>query len=112
MHKPDLVILGATIRKWRKARALSRNALSEQCGFTTRHLANVEVGKINPSFDLLFAIVHTLKIPPDYLFYPDRAMDDTRTGQLIKQFEVCSEDIQETILRMVECLIFNLSKAK
>lgn len=112
MHKPDLVILGATIKKWRKAHRLSRSALSEQCGFTTRHLANIEVGKINPSFDLLFSIVHVLQIPPDDLFYPARAMDDTRAGQLMKQFEVCSDEIQEIIVRMVECLIYNLSKAK
>lgn len=112
MHKPDLIVLGSTIRKWRKTRGLSRNALSELCGFTSRHLANIEVGKINPSFDLLFSLVHALQIPSDYLFYPEKTTNETRIGRLSKQLELCPDDTQEIIFRTVECLIYSLSKAK
>lgn len=112
MRNQNLAILGDTIRKWRKARKFTRNELSELCGISSKHLGNIELGGTNPTFELLFSIVRELRIPSDCIFYPEMSVVETRTRQLIKQIEVCSDETQEIILRMVECLIYNLSKAK
>lgn len=112
MQDQSLITLGDTIRKWRKARKLTRNELSERCDISQKHLGNIEVGRTNPTYVLLFSIVRELRIPSDCIFYPEASVVETRTRQLVKQFEVCSDETQEIILRVVECLIYNLSKAK
>lgn len=104
MRNQDLEILGETIRKWRKERKLTQNQLSERCDISPKHLGKVEVGATNPTYELLLAVVRELRIPTDLIFYPETSVVESRTKQLVKQFEVCSDETQEIILRMVECL--------
>ena len=110
MHKLNLTKLGNNIRASRKNRKLSMDALSERCGISSRHLANIERGIINPSYDVLYAIVHELAIPSDLLFYPDMRDSDKRTKLLLTQFESCSAENQDIVLSLVESLIHQLSR--
>ena len=41
--------VGALVRHWRQRRRLSQQALSDQCGVSTRHLSYIETGKARPS---------------------------------------------------------------
>lgn len=104
MPKADLKKLGATLYKWRKTRGFTRDALSEECHISSRHLANIEAGKINPSFDVLCSLVNALNISADMLFYPEMSEQDERTKLLLVRFASCSEESQELVLRTVDCM--------
>jgi len=110
MLKTDLTVFGACVRKWRKARKMTLNALAEKCGISTRHLINIEYGRINLSFDMIYAIVHTLEISADFLFYPEMEDTDKRAKLMMNSFNSCSAEHQEIILDLVRCLIYNLQK--
>jgi Predicted transcriptional regulators len=111
MLRADLDVFGACIRKWRKTRKMTLEELSEKCGISTRHLINLEHGRINVSFDMIYALVHTLDISADYLFFPEMDDVDKRTKLMLSRFSACSAKNQEIILELVGCLIYNLQKA-
>ena len=41
--------VGSLVRHWRQRRRLSQQALSDQCGVSTRHLSYIETGRARPS---------------------------------------------------------------
>jgi len=86
-------------------------SMSEKCGISPRHLANIEHGRISPSYDMLFSIVHELAISADFLFYPDMPDADKRTKLFLTQYNSCSAEHQDFILDLVGCLVYNLQKA-
>ena len=61
-------------------------------------------------FDMIYAIVHTLEISADFLFYPEMEDTDKRAKLMMNSFNSCSAEHQEIILDLVRCLIYNLQK--
>lgn len=97
--------LGGIIKAWRKERKFTQEAFSEKCGISKRHLVSIEKGSVNPSYDVLYAIIHALSISADELFYSDLPEADKRTKLLLIQFQNCSDENQEVVLRTMECMI-------
>jgi transcriptional regulator with XRE-family HTH domain len=58
-----LEILGANIKKYRKASGLSQNQLAELVDLSREHLACIEIGKEFISLRKLFQIADILKTP-------------------------------------------------
>lgn len=102
--------LGEIIKTWRKNRKYTQESFSEKCGISKRHLVSIEKGSVNPSYDVLYAIIHELDISADELFYPNLSDVDKRTKMLLIQFENCSEENQELVLRTTECMIHCLQE--
>ena len=61
------ITTGQRIYVWRLARRLSRRALAELVGCTTRRLRRVETGEVRPSVDLLVALADALGLTLDQL---------------------------------------------
>lgn len=59
---PDhtLAQLGGRMRKARKERGFTQEQLSDQSGISVRHIAKIEKGAINPSFEVLSALIAAL----------------------------------------------------
>ena len=53
MPEDMLQYLGAFIRKSRKDCELTQDELAEQSGVSARHIAKIEKGQINPSYEVL-----------------------------------------------------------
>lgn len=66
MPEDMLQYLGAFIRKSRKDCELTQEELAEQSGVSARHIAKIEKGQINPSYEVLA----TLKNDSDFLVKP------------------------------------------
>ena len=55
--------VGALVRHWRQRRRLSQQALSDQCGVSTRHLSYIETGKARPSPTMVGQLSEALAVP-------------------------------------------------
>ncbi len=55
--------VGALVRHWRQRRRLSQQALSDQCGVSTRHLSYIETGKAQPSPTMIGQLSAALAVP-------------------------------------------------
>jgi len=63
-----LLLLGNNIKKARKQRGLSQNALAEILDISREHLAKIETAKRTISLGLLFDICDKLKVSEKDLF--------------------------------------------
>jgi transcriptional regulator with XRE-family HTH domain len=61
-------IVGANIRRLRKERGLSQEALAGEAGLAMRHLGRIERGEGNPTVAILGKLAEVLKVHP-ILFY-------------------------------------------
>ncbi len=55
--------LGQKIRRERKEQGLTMRRLAEKIGVSVMTLQRIEVGKVDPSIELVVAIAHHLKLP-------------------------------------------------
>lgn len=58
-----LTDVGDLVRHWRLRRRLSQQALSDQCGVSTRHLSYIETGKARPSPTMVRQLSEALSVP-------------------------------------------------
>ena len=60
--------VGANIRRLRKAKGLSQEALAHEAGMAMRYLAGIERGEENPSLAFLVRLAEALEVGPADLF--------------------------------------------
>lgn len=57
-------IAGANIRRARKARGLTQEALAHECGLAMRHIGRIERGEVNVSVETLGKLGELLGLHP------------------------------------------------
>lgn len=62
--------IGATIKKLREERKLSKSRLAREAGFSDAYLVQIEKEQRNPSESVLRAIAKALRVPPHALLIP------------------------------------------
>lgn len=70
-------IVGANIRRFRKAKGLTQEQLAHEAGIATRYIAGVERGEENPSLRYLVKIANALDTEPVALW---RRVPECRNG--------------------------------
>lgn len=106
MAKKITEVLGETIRKERKERNLTQQDLADKTGISRRHIANIEGGKINASFEVLLAIVKELNISLDNIIYAD--LNENYKIELQKmaiQLSMCSDEQKQIALKTIEFML-------
>ena len=61
-------IVGANVRRLRKARGLSQEALAGEAGLAMRHLGRIERGEGNPTVGVLVKLAAVLDVHPAALY--------------------------------------------
>jgi transcriptional regulator with XRE-family HTH domain len=61
---PELIAFGRTIRRLRAERNMTASELAGAAGLTPRRLDAIETGRLDPPYDVLFALAHGLNIKP------------------------------------------------
>ena len=57
MPNSDLKVLGEKVRKERKLAGLTQEQLAERCHVSTKHIANIEKGSMNPySYEFFYCV--------------------------------------------------------
>ena len=72
----DLTALGQKMREARKNKELTQQELSDLSHVSVKQIANIEKGKMNPSYLILRALAKVLHISLDTLINPDISLED------------------------------------
>ena len=82
MPVDELTALGQKMRQARKNAGLTQQELSDQSHVSVKQIANIEKGKMNPSYLILRALARVLHISLDTLINPDISLDDERATKM------------------------------
>ena len=100
----QLQYLGKCISKARKGSGLTQQELADQCHRGLRHIQNIEAGIANPSYEVLYDLVHRLGTSADILFFPTLEQSEEEVRHLLSKITACTEDERQIILKTLDCL--------
>ena len=98
MPMDDLTALGQRMREARKKKDLTQQELSDLSHVSVKQIANIEKGKMNPSYLILKALAKVLPISLDSLINPDVSPEDDGTNQMKMLYCSCPSEMRETLL--------------
>lgn len=104
--------LGQVVRKKRKSKNLSQEALAEKLGVCKRTIIDIENSVGNPKFELLCTLVRELDLPIYQVFYPELEENPEMTNLLMKELSDCSDYEMKVILSVVKNLRYTLKNEK
>ena len=82
----DMKRMGGVIRKAREDKAITQAALAEKIEVSLRTIIAVENGNRNPTFDVLYRLIHALDVPADLIFRPDDIPNTPEQAQFICEY--------------------------
>ena len=111
-YTPDenLKKLGKQVRQLRKGRKWSQQKLSDVSGLAVRTISRIERGVMNPSFEVLAALVDVLGISFDFLF-TSTDDQDTDLQEMIGLYQACPKQGQRLILASTRAMVHELVEA-
>ena len=98
-------ILGDVIKAARQSADITVEVLAERVGVTERYLYRIENEGKRPSYDVLYKLIRALSVPPDRIFFPEKAAWETETESLIRMLCVCDKRSLEVIKATARALI-------
>ena len=106
----NLKKLGKQVRQLRKGRKWSQQKLSDISGLAARTISRIERGVMNPSFEVLAALVDVLGISFDFLFASPNDQD-TDLQEMIGLYRACPKQGQRLILASTRAMVHELVEA-
>ena len=94
----DLTALGQKMREARKNKDLTQQELSDLSHVSVKQIANIEKGKMNPSYLILRALAKVLHISLDTLINPDISLEDEGVNQMKMLYSSCPPEMRDTLL--------------
>jgi len=82
----DMKRMGRSVRKAREDKGITQAALAEKIEVSLRTIIAIENGKRNPTFEVLYRLVHALDIPGDLIFRPDALPNTPEQEQFISEY--------------------------
>ena len=104
MPSEDMKAMGCQVRAARKEAGLTQSQLAERCHVSTKHIANIEKGGMNPSFEILLAISRVLSISFDKLITPGMETTEAELKELNQIYLSCPEAVRETLMESTRTL--------
>lgn len=106
----DLTALGMKMREARKQKELTQQELADLSHVSVKQIANIEKGKMNPSYLILRALVKVLHNSLDSLIDPDISPDDEGANQMKMLYTGCPSEMRETLLHHTRITAEELSE--
>ena len=78
--------------------------MAEASGLSARHIAKIEKGAINPSFEALLTLVKTLGVSFDSIFDPADEQVKAEIQEIVGLYRACPEQGQQLILAVVRTM--------
>lgn len=94
--------IGQRIRKVRKARGLSQDALAEKVGISTTHMSHIETGNTKLSLAVFVELATALDVRADELLFDSTAADRTAS---IEEILLVLEGCTPQQVRIIEDLV-------
>ena len=102
--------LANAVREYRSEIGLSQEKLAEILNLDQRTILNIEAGRGNPKFEVLYPLITYLKIPSDRIFYPDKENQSPSLQKLLATLNNCTEQEANDLLPMVRYMLDLLRK--
>ena len=96
--------LGACIRTARKRCRLTQQKLADQSGVSVKTIRNIETGKMNPSYEILFPIINRLGLSASDLFHVSPDEQEEEIQRFIGKFRSCNRTNQRILLGTLDYL--------
>ena len=98
----DLTALGQKMREARKKKDLTQQELADLSHVSVKQIANIEKGKMNPSYLILKALAKVLPLSLDILINPDVSPEDEGANQMKMLYYNCPSEMRETLLHHMQ----------
>ncbi len=108
MPASDLTRLGHTLRAAREERGLTQDALADIADVSKKYISNIECGKCNPSYDVLYRLIVALHISADMLFYVQEYYPEAGEEQLLNYYRRCPPDDRPLLQNMTKHFVDEL----
>ena len=108
MPNKNLVELGARLRTARNSRGFTLDQLSDRSGYSSRHIANIEKGDVNPSFEVLSNLVKALGVSFDTVFDPADEQMEAEIQEITGLYRACPEQGRRLILASTRAMAHEL----
>lgn len=96
--------MGQELRNARKERNMTQQQLADYTNHGLRHIQRIELGKVNPTFEMLYVLVHELGISADPLFFPDMADSEKEMRHIQAKLNACTEEERRIIIQTMDYL--------
>jgi len=100
--------LGICLKKARKERDFTQEQLSQLSGVSVRHIAKIEKGVMNPSFEVLCHLALVLGISIETIICQVTSNEDTELLEAIDLYRACPQKrrplVKATLLALVNGL--------
>ena len=105
MPNEVLVEGGARLRAVRKERGYTQERLAELTKLSTRHIAGIEKGEANPSFEVLYTIITALGTSFDAIFNPADEQFEREIQEIAGLYRACLEQGRRLVLAAVRAMV-------
>ena len=109
MPNDVLVNGGARLRAIRKERGYTQEQLAELTKLSTRHIAGIEKGEANPSFEVLYTITTVLGVSFDVIFNPADEQVEREIQEITGLYRACPEQGRRLILASISAMVHELT---
>ena len=106
----ELKELGLKLKATRKEKGLTQQELSDISHVSTKQIANIERGKMNPSYLILKALAKVVPLSLDSLLAPEISPDDEGANKMKILYMNCSPEMRETLLHQTQGLSEELTE--
>ena len=110
MPNEVLVEGGARLRAIRKERGYTQEQLAELTNLSTRHIAGIEKGEANPSFEVLYTIITVLGTSFDAVFNPADEQVEHEIQELAGLYRACPEQGRRLILASTRAMALEMTE--
>ena len=108
MPNDVLSVLGTRLKAARKGRDLTQERLAELSGVSARHIAKIEKGDVNPSFEVLSTLVKTLGVSFDAIFDPVSEQVEAEIQEVAGLYRACPEQERRLMLAVIRTMLREL----
>ena len=106
----DLTALGQKMREARKKKDLTQQELADLSHVSVKQIANIEKGKMNPSYLILKALAKVLPLSLDILINPDVSPEDEGASQMKMLYCSCPSEMRDTLLHHTQETVKELTQ--
>ena len=97
--------LGDTVKQARKELDYTQSYVADKINIDTRTLINIEKYKGNPTMEILYPLIRTLKIDSNDIFYPEQQRNTPSLRRIRLLVEDCSEQEAQTLIPVIEAVL-------
>ena len=94
----------------RKKKDLTQQELADLSHVSVKQIANIEKGKMNPSYLILRALAKVLHISLDTLINPDVSLEDEGVNQMKMLYSSCPPEMRDTQLHHTQEMVKELTE--